>query len=79
MDSTSTRDLRAVFTQQYSQRRLVLSRTTHSAGPSLAQSNSVDVAYPASWYDIPGSGSVTNLVIPVDASLPKVFYRLRLP
>jgi autotransporter-associated beta strand protein len=44
-----------------------------------AQSNAVDVATSAFWYDIEGSQSVTNLNIPIGLSAPKVFYRLRYP
>ena len=44
-----------------------------------AQSNSVDVANPNSWFDIPGSESVTNLNLPVSPAMPAVFYRLRRP
>jgi hypothetical protein len=45
----------------------------------IAQSNSVSLASPSSWFDIPGSESVTNLNIPINPAMPKVFYRLRLP
>lgn len=45
----------------------------------IAQSNSVNVANPSYWFDIPGSQSVTNLNIPISPAMPKVFYRLRLP
>jgi hypothetical protein len=44
-----------------------------------AQSNSVNVANPNSWFDIPGSESVTNLNVPVSPAMPAVFYRLRRP
>ena len=45
----------------------------------IAQSNSVDVADAAQWFDIPGSDSGTVLVIPIDKSAGTVFYRLRKP
>lgn len=44
-----------------------------------AQSNSVNVANPNSWFDIPGSESVTNLNLPVSPAMPAVFYHLRRP
>ncbi len=44
-----------------------------------AQSNAVNVADGLSWFDIPGSASVTSLGISVDSSAPQVFYRLRQP
>ncbi len=45
----------------------------------IAQSNSVSVADPNAWSDIPGSSGVTSLVITPSTSQPGVFYRLRLP
>ncbi len=45
----------------------------------IAQSNSVSVANPSYWFNIPGSETVTNLNIPIAPATPKVFYRLRLP
>ena len=45
----------------------------------VAQSNSVNVANPSYWFNIPGSETVTNLNIPISSAMPKVFYRLRLP
>jgi hypothetical protein len=44
-----------------------------------AQSNSVSIVDSNAWQDIPGSQSVTSLVIPVEPTTPKVFYRLRNP
>ena len=44
-----------------------------------AQSNSVNVASPSSWFDIAGSQTVTNLSITISPALPQVFYRLRYP
>ncbi|MEI8290074.1 MAG: autotransporter-associated beta strand repeat-containing protein [Verrucomicrobiota bacterium] len=41
-----------------------------------AQSNSVDLASPASWHDVPGSQSGTSLNITMDPAQPQVFYRL---
>jgi hypothetical protein len=43
-----------------------------------AQSNSVDVANPGDWFDIPGSQNSTNLSISIDPS-KNVFFRLRKP
>jgi hypothetical protein len=31
------------------------------------------------WYDVPGSGSVTNTSIPIDKTNPTMFFRLRFP
>ena len=45
----------------------------------FAQSDSVSVAAPALWFDIPGSDAVTNLDININPALPNVFYRLRHP
>jgi len=45
----------------------------------IAQSNAVTLTDTNYWFDIPGSGAVTNLAIPLDASLTNVFYRLRSP
>ncbi|MGN6553115.1 MAG: autotransporter-associated beta strand repeat-containing protein, partial [Verrucomicrobiota bacterium] len=44
-----------------------------------AQSNSVSLANPGAWFDVPGSQTVTNLNLPVNPSLPQVYYRLRHP
>jgi autotransporter-associated beta strand protein len=45
----------------------------------IAQSNRVSVASPASWFDIAGSQSVTNLTVTINPSLTNVFFRLRHP
>lgn len=45
----------------------------------IAQSNSVSLVDSGSWFDIAGSGSVTNLNITIDSALTNVFYRLRQP
>jgi autotransporter-associated beta strand protein len=42
------------------------------------QSNSVSLSTPGAWYDIPGSQTVTSLVIPIQPGTPKVFYRMSL-
>jgi hypothetical protein len=42
-------------------------------------SNSVGLGASASWFPVPGSASVTNLSIPIDATKPNVFYQLRYP
>jgi len=44
-----------------------------------AQSNSVSLASPSSWFDIPGSQTTTSLSITINPTLPEVFYRMRLP
>ena len=45
----------------------------------IAQSNGLDLANSNFWFDILGSQSATNLVIPVNPAASKVFYRLRYP
>jgi len=45
----------------------------------IAQSNGLDLANSNYWFDILGSQSATNLVIPINAGTAKVFYRLRYP
>ena len=45
----------------------------------IAQSNSVNLANTNFWFDISGSQSDTNLVIPIGPANPNVFYRLRSP
>jgi len=45
----------------------------------LAQSNSVNLGNSNCWFDILGSQSATNLVIPVSPGNTDVFYRLRYP
>ena len=45
----------------------------------IAQSNVLDLANSNFWFDILGSQSATNLVLPLNPSAPKVFYRLRYP
>jgi autotransporter-associated beta strand protein len=45
----------------------------------LVQSNSVNLAVPADWHDIASTAAGTNYSIPIDASRPNVFYRLRKP
>ena len=44
-----------------------------------AQSNSVSLTDPNSWYDVPGSQTATSLSITVDAAQKNVFYRIRKP
>ncbi len=41
------------------------------------QSNSVSISASNSWFDVAGSQAATNLNVTINASLPKVFYRLR--
>jgi autotransporter-associated beta strand protein len=45
----------------------------------IAQSNAVSVVDSNSWFEIPGSSSVTSLLITPSPSRTSVFYRLRLP
>ena len=45
----------------------------------IAQSNGLDLANSNCWFDILGSQSATNLAIPINAGIPKIFYRLRYP
>jgi autotransporter-associated beta strand protein/T5SS/PEP-CTERM-associated repeat protein len=42
----------------------------------FAQSNSVSLASPSSWFDISGSQTTTNLSITINPLLPQVFYRM---
>jgi fibronectin-binding autotransporter adhesin len=44
-----------------------------------SQTNSLNVGISNNWVDIPGSGSSTQAVIPVNPANPAVFYRLRMP
>ena len=44
-----------------------------------AQSNSVGVASPGSWYNVADSQLGTNLNITIDPAQPNVFFRLRSP
>jgi hypothetical protein len=43
------------------------------------QSNSVSLANPAMWFDVPGSQSATNLSITINPANPQTFYRMRSP
>jgi autotransporter-associated beta strand protein len=45
----------------------------------LAQSNAVGIAASNSWYNIPGSDSVTTLNVNIDTAQHNVFYRLLKP
>jgi len=45
----------------------------------MLQSNSVNLADPDSWYNVPNTQQGTNFLIPMNASSPQVFYRLRAP
>jgi autotransporter-associated beta strand protein len=45
----------------------------------IAQSNSVSIASPGNWHDIPGSQSGTSLLVAPGPGQPQVFYRLRHP
>ncbi len=45
----------------------------------LAQSNAVDLTSSNFWFDILGSQSATNLVVPVNPGNSNVFFRLRYP
>ena len=41
------------------------------------QSNSVDIANSAAWFNVEGSQTETNLNITINPSIPRVFYRLK--
>jgi hypothetical protein len=43
------------------------------------QSNSVSLNAPASWFTVAGSASTNRVVLPLDNSLPNVFFRLVYP
>jgi autotransporter-associated beta strand protein len=45
----------------------------------IAQSNAVDLSLSNFWFDIAGSQTATNLVIPINPAAPQVYYRLRYP
>ena len=45
----------------------------------MVQSNSVNLAVPADWYDISNTASGTSFSPSLDASKANVFYRLRMP
>jgi hyaluronate lyase len=45
----------------------------------IAQSNSVNLADPNTWFDIPNSQNGTNLVIQLNPTMKNVFFRLRQP
>lgn len=45
----------------------------------ILQSNSVGVASPATWFEVPGSATVTTVNIPLDPAKPNVFFRLVRP
>lgn len=45
----------------------------------LAQSNALDLTSSNDWFDILGSQSATNLLIPINPASPQIFYRLRYP
>jgi hypothetical protein len=42
----------------------------------IVSSNSVSLSSTNSWFDIPASGSATNLDVPFDSSKTNVFFRL---
>jgi autotransporter-associated beta strand protein len=44
-----------------------------------SQTNRLTVGLSNNWYDVPGSGQVTNLTLNIDSNNPAVFYRLRDP
>jgi len=43
------------------------------------QTNNLGAGLSTNWSDVPGSGSVTNLIMTINAGNPSVFYRLRDP
>jgi autotransporter-associated beta strand protein len=52
---------------------------THLGWILQSQTNALGVGLTATWYDVAGTGSVTNQSIPVNLADPTVFYRLRHP
>ena len=62
----------------------VSGNTLHLSWPTdhlgwLAQSNSVNLAVPADWHDVPNSQNATSLTVPMNPVDRQVFYRLRHP
>jgi hypothetical protein len=45
----------------------------------ILQSNSLNVAVPGDWFNIPGSSSVTSFPININTAKTNVFFRLTLP
>jgi hypothetical protein len=45
----------------------------------ILQSNSINLAVPGDWHNIPGSSSVTTFPIDVNTAQTNVYYRLFLP
>ncbi|HXR08086.1 MAG TPA: hypothetical protein VN765_12195, partial [Candidatus Acidoferrum sp.] len=45
----------------------------------ILQSNSINLAVPGDWFNIPGSSSGTSFPINVDTTKTNVYYRLFLP
>jgi hypothetical protein len=43
-----------------------------------AQTNALNAGLGSNWVDVPGSSSVTNVVVPIDTHSPTVFYRMSL-
>ena len=62
----------------------VSGNTLHLSWPAdhlgwLVQSNSVNLAVPGSWHDVPNSQNATSLTVPMNPADRQVFYRLRYP
>jgi autotransporter-associated beta strand protein len=63
---------------------VVSGNTLHLSWPTdhlgwLAQSNSVNLAVPANWHDVPNSQNATSLTVTMNPADRQVFYRLRHP
>lgn len=58
--------------------KLTLSWPSGYVGWEL-QSNSVSVADTTMWYTVPGSAATNQMILPLDATQPQVFYRMRYP
>jgi len=66
------------ITAVVSGRTLTLSWPTDHLGWIL-QTNSLNIALPADWFDVAGSEASTTAIIDIDPMNPSVFFRLRSP
>jgi hypothetical protein len=51
----------------------------HTGWRLQAQTNSINVGLKTNWYDVPGSYSVNQELMPIDQANGSVFYRLVYP
>jgi len=58
--------------------QLMLSWPDHAGWTLQMQTNSVSSGLGTNWVDIPGSETMTSMVLVVDPTKPTVFYRLKL-